>query len=294
MTPSATPSYQTAASSDGVEVVVHHLAAGPTASPLLVAHATGFHGRAYTQLGIALSNQHDVWGHDVRGHGLTALPEGWTVDWRGYGDDATAAALRLASLADDGRLIGFGHSLGGALLLMAADRHPELFRTIVLYEPIVFPPSDEPFDPGQSPLAQGARRRRRVFDSYRHATSNFASKPPMNAFDPDALEDYVYGGFRPVDADVPDGPVELACTPEHESATFAASHDANLWPRLAHIRTPSVVIGGRPEPSSPPAMFAEPIANQLAAGRYVGTELDHFGPFTHPSMVAELVESALV
>lgn len=261
---------------------------------MLVAHATGFHGRAYTPLGVALSDRHDVWAHDVRGHGITAVPSGWTVDWNGYGDDATAAARRLAADGGDGRLVGFGHSLGGALLLMAADRHPGLFRMVVLYEPIVFPPSDEPYDPGQSPLAQGARRRRRVFDSYRHAIDNFASKPPMNAFDAEALEEYVYGGFRPVDANVPDGPVELTCTPEHESATFAASHNAGLWERLSHIETPTLVLGGRPEPTNPPAMFAEPIADQLAEGRYLATRFDHFAPFTHPAAVAELVESALV
>jgi pimeloyl-ACP methyl ester carboxylesterase len=291
VTPPTAPVRETVASSDGVEVVVHHLGHGPKASPLLIAHATGFHGRAYSQLGAALSERHDVWGQDVRGHGVTAVPSRWAVDWHGYGDDATAAALWLSAFADGAQLVGFGHSLGGALLLMAADRHPGLFRTIVLYEPIVFPPSDEPFDPGQSPLARGALRRRRVFDSYRHAIENFASKPPMNAFDRAALEDYVYGGFRPVDPDVPDGPVELTCTPEHESATFAASHHAGLWERLSHIETPTVVLGGRREPTNPPSMMAEPVATQLAAGRYVETALDHFGPFIHPVVVAGLVET---
>jgi pimeloyl-ACP methyl ester carboxylesterase len=288
--PSAAPAHEFIESSDGVHVVVHHVAAGPPDAPLLIAHATGFHGRAYTQLAEALADDHNVYAHDVRGHGATALPTGWTVDWRGYGDDATAAALAIGADGDR-RVVGFGHSLGGALLLMAADRHPGLFRKLVLYEPVIFPPSDEQYDPGQSPLAQGARRRRREFDSFRHAIENFASKPPMNAFDPAALADYVYGGFRPVDPDAPEGPVVLACTPEHESATYAASHESGLWERLPRIGIETVVLGGRPEATNPPSLFAEPVADRLPAGRYVETALDHFGPFTHPAAVAALVES---
>ena len=36
----------------------------------------------------------------------------------------------------------FGHSMGGACLLMAAHRNPALFRRIVAFEPIVFPPTE--------------------------------------------------------------------------------------------------------------------------------------------------------
>jgi pimeloyl-ACP methyl ester carboxylesterase len=292
VTPPVAPTSDTVESSDGVAVAVHHLGAGPESNPLQIAHATGFHARAYTPLAEALTRTHDVWGHDVRGHGSTALPPDWIVDWHGYGDDATAVARWLAARAAGVPLVGVGHSLGGALLLMAADRFPDLFEALVLYEPIVFPPTPEPFDPGQSPLAQGALRRRREFASYREAIGNYRSKPPMNAFDPAAVEHYVFGGFRPVDPADPTGPVELTCTPEHESATFAASHNAGLWERLPDIATPTVVIGGRDEPSNPPARMAEPIADQLGAGRYLPVALDHFGPFTHPGAVASIIESA--
>ncbi len=52
---------------------------------------------------------------------------------------------RPASLLANGGLTGFGHSMGGTALLMAAHREPELFDTIVVYEPIVFDPdADRP------------------------------------------------------------------------------------------------------------------------------------------------------
>ena len=287
MTSPTIPGTETVASTDGVAVAVHHLAPGPADSPLLLSHATGFHARAYRPVAAALADAFDGWGHDARGHGSTPVPAGWVADWHRYGDDTTAVARWLVHRSDaDGQLVGFGHSMGGATLLMAAHRHPGLFRALVLFEPIVPPPMLGDRDPEQSPLVQGARRRRRGFPSYRDAIDNYRSKRPMDAFDPRALEEYVHGGFRPVDADAPDGPVELRCDPELEAATFANSHGSGLWPLLPSISTPTLVIGGRTDEGDPPALFAESIADALPNGRYVLSHLDHFGPFVDPAAVA--------
>lgn len=287
---------ETVASTDGVAVVVHHLASGPPAAPVLIAHATGFHGRAYAPMAVSLGDGHDVWALDFRGHGATAAPAGWHVDWNGYGDDALCAATSIVGhrAVRPGSLVGFGHSMGGATLLMAALRDPELFRMLVLYEPIVFPPPDESDDPETSPLVRGARRRRGEFSSYEEALANYSSKPPLNAFHPAALKEYVDGGFRPIDPGLPDGRVQLRCSPEHEAETFASSHCADLWDALGDITTPTVVIGGRLDDASPPASLAEPIAERLPNGGYHAVpELDHFGPFVEPRQVADLILSMI-
>jgi pimeloyl-ACP methyl ester carboxylesterase len=292
VTSSTNPGHETVASTDGVEVAVHHLVAGPTDSPLLISHATGFHARAYRPMAEELADRFDDWGHDSRGHGSTAVSATWTVDWRGYGDDALAVAEWLAERSGtDGELVGFGHSMGGATLLMAELRRPGLFRALVLYEPIVFPPIDGATDvePGESPLAQGARRRRSEFPSYQEAIENYRSKPPMNAFDSRALDEYVYGGFRPVDFAEPRGAVELTCAPAHEAATFAGSHASGLWPHVPSITTPTLVIGGHPADTNPPSLLAEPVAEMLPNGTYLETPLDHFGPFVDPAAVAGMV-----
>src|SRR5262245_41716114 len=167
-------------STDGVSVVVHELAGRPDAPVLLVAHATGFHGRAYLPMAEHLAPRLHTFGVDLRGHGDTSPPPGWEVDWHGYGDDTTAVAQALG----DG-LVGFGHSMGGATLVMAAHAHPGLFRALVLFEPIVPPPQMTTGDPAHvSSPAVGARRRREVFPSIDAAVANYASKPPLDAFDP--------------------------------------------------------------------------------------------------------------
>jgi pimeloyl-ACP methyl ester carboxylesterase len=280
-------------SADDVRVALHHLAAGPEAAPLLIAHATGFNARAYGPMADALADRFDVWGVDLRGHGMTPAGPG-DVDWHRYGDDALAAAEWIVGRsAEATRLVGFGHSMGGTAILMAADRRPDLFEALALYEPIVFEQTDAADRP--NPLADGALRRRREFPSTAAAIENFASKPPMRAFDTEALRGYVLGGTAPVDASDPDGPVRLLCSPELESATFRSSVDHGVWDRLPAIATPTVVIGGTPEGvNSGPAAIAPDVARRLAGATFeLHPELDHFGPFTHPGKTAAIIAAAV-
>jgi pimeloyl-ACP methyl ester carboxylesterase len=274
-------------STDGVRVAVHQLAADDGGPHLLVAHATGFHGRCYQPVADALTDRSTVIAFDFRGHGDTALHDiGDIVDWRGYGDDAEAVAVAVSA----GRaLSGFGHSMGGAALLMAAHRNPTLFTGLVLFEPIVFPPTTPIASSAMtsSPMVDGALRRRRTFQSYEQAIANYAAKPPMNAFTPAALDAYVRFGFAATD----DG-VTLKCTPEHEAATFRGGSAHRVWELLGDIVTPVVVVAGRVEPGRP-SDLARQIAERLPRGRYVElADVDHFGPMTHPGVVAKLIESA--
>ena len=79
-------------STDGVEIAVHDL--GGTGPPLLISHATGFHGRCYEPLAHALADRFHSVAFDYRGHGDTPQPDG-PVDWQRYGDDAEAMAVWL-------------------------------------------------------------------------------------------------------------------------------------------------------------------------------------------------------
>jgi pimeloyl-ACP methyl ester carboxylesterase len=268
-------------SSDGVEVAVHDLGgSGPT---LLVSHATGFHGRCYIPVADALAHRYHSVAFDYRGHGDTPHPD-QPVDWRGYGDDAVAMATAL-----DPPVVAFGHSMGGACLLMAAHRDPGLFRAIVVFEPIVFPPTGIRPDGTPSPLSMGARRRRATFASYEAAIENYAAKPPLGAFAPAALDAYVRYGFAPGD----DGEVHLKCRPEIEAGTFETGGLHDTWDVLPEIHTPVLVLCGAPAEMQP-SMIARQVADRLPNSRYLErSDLDHFGPMVRPDVVADLVADFL-
>jgi pimeloyl-ACP methyl ester carboxylesterase len=277
-------------SSDGVDVVVHDISPPRRGDDrpitVLACHATGFHGRCYAPLAQRLRAPVRVVAPDLRGHGLTAVPAGWHVDWSGYTDDVVAVAEELP-----GPVVGFGHSMGGACLLLAARRRPELFRSFVLYEPIAFPPPSDDVPTNGAALAALARRRRPSFDSVDDALANFAAKPPMASFDPGALRAYVDGAFAP--ADPPGHGVRLRCAPEHEAATFEAGLHSGAWAVLPEVATPTLVLAGDRR-SGPPAAIAGPIARRLLRATLRELpELDHFGPMTVPDVVAAIVDEAI-
>ena len=269
-------------SSDHVSVAVHEF--GGTGAPLLLSHATGFHAYCYLPIADLLDDRYHSFGIDYRGHGDSPRPEDWQVDWERYGDDASAVAR---AIAPDGGLIGFGHSMGGAALLMAAHRDPDLFDVIVAFEPIVFPPGGNPQSEGPSRLVTGARKRRASFESFEQAIENYGSKPPMMAFDPDVLRLYVGHGFR----SAPEG-VRLKCDPEHEARTFEQGGEHATWEILPEIETRVVVIASGD--GEGPAAVAAGVADRLANAELVSRQdMNHFGPFIDPAGVARMIVDAV-
>jgi pimeloyl-ACP methyl ester carboxylesterase len=275
-------------STDGVAIVMHDF--GGTGSPVLLSHATGFHAHCFQPMAAVLSTKHHVMGLDHRGYGDAETVDPATIDWQQYGNDALAAARHLSALHNGAPVVGVGHSMGGASLLMAALREPALFSALFVFEPIVFPPVDTTStDRPPNPLAGGARKRRSQFPSFEAALENYTAKPPMASFHPVARAAYVQHGFKPT----PNGEVELKCLPEHEARTYETGSSSGAWNELPSIQTRTWVISGAPAPFQP-SSFAIKVAEQMPHATYVQyDEMGHFGPLEHPEQIASLVEYTL-
>jgi pimeloyl-ACP methyl ester carboxylesterase len=119
----------------GVDLAVHHL--GGDGPPVLLAHATGFHGRCWVPLARALTDQYTVWAIDQRGHGASGKSPGDRYDdWDAFAADLLAA---VDAIGGDHWCAG-GHSLGGGVALLAEARRPGTFHAIACYEPVAIPP----------------------------------------------------------------------------------------------------------------------------------------------------------
>lgn len=273
---------------DGITIAMHHF--GGAGSPILLSHATGFHAHCWEPLADELMLRHNVMGFDHRGYGDAQQVDPSQLSWRSYGGDALAAARFQSEQNNGAPIVGIGHSMGGASLLMAAHEQPELFRALFVFEPIVFPPTtEEEANRPPNPLAGGARRRRATFPSFEAALENFTAKPPMNSFHPKAREAYVRHGFAPTE----NGEVTLKCLPEHEARTYETGGGHGAWDDLPDIQTPVWVVSGAPSPFQPSAIAIR-VAERLPHSTYVQyDEMGHFGPLEHPSVIAALVETTL-
>jgi pimeloyl-ACP methyl ester carboxylesterase len=265
-------------STDGVRLAVHDL--GGCGPELLLVHATGFCAQVFSRLATLVGRAYHCWAVDLRGHGLTATPDAVDFAWYGFAQDVLATVDGLSL----DRPVAFGHSSGGAAVLLAAAERPKAFGSLWCYEPIVWA-EPERARARAARLAEGARHRRDRFASRDEAFANFASKPPFANLAPVVLRAYVEHGF----GDEPDGSVTLRCRPDAEAAIYLAAVDGDRFSRLADV-TCSVVVGagGRSDAITPER--ARPIVEALPDGRLARfPRLGHFGPLEDPEAVAQAV-----
>jgi pimeloyl-ACP methyl ester carboxylesterase len=270
----------------GLEIATYCL--GGEGPPLMLLHATGFHGRCWDPMGPSLTPSFTVWAIDQRGHGASGkTAPGGLSDWSLFVDDLLTVIDEIGG--DD--WYGFGHSLGGTVLLQGEARRAGTFRALCCYEPAMFVPSVSGIagDATSVPMGDAARKRRAVFNSRQEALENYRSKPPFDSFHPDALVAYVEHGL----VDEPDGSVTLACRREDEASVFEGAPRSGAFEALAEVGVPVRVLGGS-DSSHPLQRVAELIAPHLARGSYTPMEgLDHFGPMTAPGEVGDEAARAL-
>ena len=251
----------------------------------MLAHATGFCGPALVPMARELhSHVHGV-ALDERGHGASPRPPNGDYDWHGFGLDVLAVIDRLGLE----RPLGFGHSCGGAALLLAEQMRPGTFAALYCFEPIVYP-GDEPLAPDLgNPMSAAALRRRSTFGSRHDAIANFAGKAPFNLLAADVLDAYVDNGFEPVD-----GVIALRCRREDEAAVFsqALSHDA--FAHLGEVRCPVTLACGSETDAIGPDHLGLLAARLPHVATTVLPGIGHFGPLQDPAAVGASVVRALV
>ncbi len=211
--------------------------------PLLhLAHANGFPPGSYVPLAQALAPYYHVVGLAARPLWPDSSPEAVT-SWHPLAEDLVAALDELGWRG----IIGVGHSLGGVCTMLAAVQRPDLFRAVVLIDPVILPPSvlwvlrlmrwaglrD------RQPLVRGALRRRRHYPSREACLAHYRRKPLFARWSDDSLWAYVRAGTRPR----AEGGVELVYPPEWEARIFATS-PTDVWRYVPRLRTPVLVIRG--------------------------------------------------
>jgi pimeloyl-ACP methyl ester carboxylesterase len=194
-------------------------------------------------------------------------------------------------------IVGVGHSLGGVLTLWAAIRRPELFRAVVLIDPVVFPPTWL-WGPRvlrwlrlerHQPLVQGALRRRRSWPSRRACYDHLRGKPLFARWSDAALLAYVESGTR----GRADGQVELIYPPEWEAHIFATT-PTDIWHDVPQLRTPALVIRGQDSFVFQTASQAR-MARLLPQARFVTIpDAGHLVPMERPietgTVIADFLE----
>ncbi len=263
----------------GVEIAL--LDWGGDAPLALLHHATGFCKGVWAPIAEALRSRFRVIAMDARGHGDSSQPEGAAAyAWPEFVRDLVAVAEQLAP-AHGPIALGLGHSFGGTAMLVASRERPELFRRLVLVDPVA-PPPDLPPDARARPnaLAEGARRRRTDWGSLGEARSRWQSRPVFQAWRPEVLDLYALDGLR-VRAD---GSVTLKCPSAVEAAIFEQGRELDLASIAEAHPIPTLWI--RAARGNFPLAWCRALTARMRSGELLDLDVGHLVVMEEPERVA--------
>ena len=261
----------------------------------LLNHANGFCAATLAPLAQRLRSRYRVIAVDARGQGdsdVPELPEG--VAWERFADDLAAVARKI--LAETGREridYAIGSSFGGTCSAIAEARHPGIFARIAMLDPPLHL-SDEwlkktGLDPAvresaRPELVEQARKRKSVWPSRQVVRKAWKDKPTFLTWSREAFDLYINEGFR----DLPDGSVELKCSPEVEAAVFeSTSPDADIFEMARAVTCPTLLVHAR-RGHFPPAIH-ELFASRFRNGVLLVANAGHLMPLEDPDFCARLV-----
>lgn len=270
---------------NGIDLAVHAWAADTAAAPLVFAHATGFHGRVFDAI-VEQFPEHPAYAIDLRGHGLSG--GGPIDDWRLVASDV-AGFLDQAGISG---AIGIGHSMGAHTLLQVAADHPDAFKRLILFDPVILAPEfyapGAPFYTADNP--HPAIRRKRDFASVDAMIERFRQRDPYDLFAPRVFTDYCRYGLVPAASG--EG-LELACAPEVEASVYASSRsNGAVLEAASHVAIPVLVV--RAKHTDLQDFKSSPTWPELASILPQGTDLyrpdrTHFHPLEDPDDAARII-----
>ena len=143
------------------------------------------------------------------------------------------------------QIIGVGHSLGAVATMKVAYQHPELFRALVLIEPVFLEPqilnilAANPGVFAEQPLVTRALKRRTTWPDRQTAFDHYRAKSVFDRWSDEALWYYVNEGF----VETEEGDLTLAFSREWEAKIYS-SLPLRVWEELPRVPQPTLAIRG--------------------------------------------------
>ncbi len=227
---------------DTPEVRLRYLEWGEAAEePLLLLHGVGQTAHTWAYFATAVRHLYRVIAVDQRGHGDSGwAPDGdYSMEAHARDLDAVIEQLNLQSFS----LIGF--SMGGRNAMRLAGRHPEKLRRLVIVEA---PPERPP--PGASQARQFMSGPD-LFGSVEDFVERAIRFNPRRSRE--ALRESLLHNLR----QLPDGSWTWKYDPILRDSNRRISPWGDLWPVLAKVACPTLIVRGAESAALPPEQTAK-------------------------------------
>ena len=217
---------------------------GGTGAPLHFLHANGYPPECYTPLLELLKSEYRVFGMLLRPLWPDSNP-GDIQDWQPFSGDL----LRFLSSRATAPVIGVGHSMGAIVTLRAALQDPGKFRSLVLIDPVLFPPRRlitwniiRAMGMGNKlhPKIAGSLKRRRTLDDLNTVFRGYRNREVFRYMSDENLRIDIDGITKPKN-----GGHEFVYSPEWESRIyFTGLRDFDSWRDLPSLKVPTLFMRG--------------------------------------------------
>jgi len=232
---------------------------------------------------------------DFRGHGNSSQTDHHKFDqdrtWWPIASDFKAVVNHTLPIWQQKshskiKVVGVGHSMGGAGAVMVEILQPNTFDWIILFEPIIFP--KEHRDANSNSLVAKASKRKSAFASMQEFKNYHESKSFMKEWDKRAIDAY----FQNVAYyEEKDNTYMLKCPPWFESAYYQYSI-FGLFEMLWRVKTPVLLITSNKSDSMSTA-YAKVLEQQFVNAVLLIVEGNHYWPMTKPGQFAKQIKCVL-
>jgi pimeloyl-ACP methyl ester carboxylesterase len=263
----------------------------PSRARILFLHANSFAAGMYQPFMEGLLDDYHVLAPELPGHGQSQWP-GVIKGWPSLAD-YYLQQMDNQGLTDP--VIAMGHSIGGIISLIMAVKQPQRFSKIVLLDPVLLPGKILTLIAimralGQRkrfPLARKAYRRRTHYPDRESALERYRHKRVFARWQPRFLRGYVDHCLRTL----PDGSLELACSPELEASIYETL-PVNVWSFVRKLRIPTLIVVGEHSDTVAPAGVRR--LSRINSNLIVKTTPGgHLFPFEEPEAALKIIREYL-
>ncbi|MCF8463257.1 MAG: alpha/beta hydrolase [Flavobacteriales bacterium] len=269
---------------------IPHIDFGGQGEVIHFAHANGFPPKTYQMLVDKLIPHYRVISMSARPLWSNSRIEDFKT-WHQGADDL----IRFLDEQGLSNVIGMGHSFGAICTLIAANKRPDLFKKLVLIEPVVLPKwyywftliAPKSLVKQINPIVKKTLVRTDKWTSQEAAYRQFRNNRLFANTNDAALWDYVNCGTAPNN----NGGVSLRYSKEWEATIYLTI--TNPWKELKQLRQPFLVIRGETSDTIFPSVWKK-MKGSIPNGKYIEfIDSGHIIPLEKPAEIAETISSFL-
>jgi len=187
-------------------------------------------------------------------------------------------------------VVSVGHSMGAAAILMAAVQRPELFKSLVLIEPVLLPRRYllgmsffRRFRPEFIPILKRTLSRLDRFSSRQEAFDHYRPKRVFSQISDAVLWDYVQHGTTEIEP----GVFALTYSREWEARCYTLVH--NLWRLLPHLKVPTLAIRAQDSDTLAASSWNKWQSMSSSVDYIEVEDVGHLLPFEVPDQLASTI-----